>query len=72
MALQQAKNRRLFKIHSRRGRKLNIQLPKTNSKNTHLLIDSSCIKVHGDGEWKAYKHGREKKITDEKVHDSKA
>ncbi|MFN4245606.1 MAG: transposase [Brevinematia bacterium] len=53
---------------SRRGRKLNMHLPKTSSKNIHLVIERTGIRVYGDGEWKAFKHGREKKTEWIKVH----
>ncbi|MFN4246054.1 MAG: transposase [Brevinematia bacterium] len=53
---------------SRRGRKLNIQLPKASSKDVHLVIERTGIKVYGYREWKAFKHGREKKNEWIKVH----
>src|SRR5215468_4753628 len=43
---------------SRRRRQLEITLPvKDWSKSRHLVIDSTGVKVYGEGEWKVCQHG---------------
>jgi hypothetical protein len=47
-----------FSTLCRRQRTLAVQLPYRGSgRPLHLLIDSTGIKVHGEGEWHARKHG---------------
>lgn len=46
---------------SRRGRKLHVDLGVHHSEGTkeplHLVVDSTGLKLHGEGEWKVKKHG---------------
>jgi IS5 family transposase len=54
---------------SRRRRRLNITLPlKKSSGPRHLVIDSTGVKVYGEGEWKVRQHGWSKRRTWLKLH----
>ena len=54
---------------SRRRRQLTITLPvKDWSKSRHLVVDSTGIKVYGEGEWKVRQHGVGKRRTWRKLH----
>lgn len=54
---------------SRRGRKMSVRLPKrSQEKPLHLAIDSSGLKVYGEGEWQVRQHGASKRRTWRKVH----
>lgn len=54
---------------SRRGRKLNLKF-KADEKRVikHLVIDSTGLKVFGEGEWKVRTHGKSKRRTWRKLH----
>lgn len=39
-----------------------------NSEPVHLVIDSTGIKIYGEGEWKMRQHGKEKRRTWRKLH----
>lgn len=53
---------------SRRGRFLLVKLPKRKKAITDIVIDSSGIKVYGEGEWKVKKHGKGKRRKWKKIH----
>jgi IS5 family transposase len=54
---------------SRRRRLLEITLPiKDWSRSRHLVIDSTGVKVYGEGEWKVRQHGVGKRRTWRKLH----
>lgn len=54
---------------SRRRRTLKVKLPKVRGgEGIHLLVDSTGLKVYGEGEWKMRQHGKTKKRTWTKVH----
>lgn len=54
---------------SRRARRLKVKLPATSKgKPRHLVIDSSGLKVYGEGEWKVRLHGWSKRRTWRKLH----
>src|SRR5215475_15077625 len=54
---------------SRRRRQLTITLPvKDWSKSRHLVVDSTGVKVYGEGEWKVRQHGVGKRRTWPKRH----
>jgi hypothetical protein len=53
---------------SRRGHTVQIQLPKRAKGNLHLVLDSSGLKVYGEGEWKVRQHGWSKRRTWRKIH----
>lgn len=52
-------------------RQKSITMPAWQSKNTeslHVVIDSTGIKIYGEGEWKMRQHGKEKRRTWRKLH----
>jgi IS5 family transposase len=54
---------------SRRRRQLEISLPVKNLSNSlHLVVDSTGVKVYGEGEWKVRQHGIGKRRTWRKLH----
>jgi hypothetical protein len=58
-----------FSTLSRRQKTLAVNIPYRGSKGPlHLLIDSTGIKVEGDGEWNARKHGGPKRRVWHKIH----
>ena len=58
-----------FSTLSRRQKTLAVNLPHRGSQGPlHLLIDSTGIKVEGEGEWNARKHGGTKRRVWRKAH----
>ena len=58
-----------FSTLSRRQQKLAVNIPYRGSSGPlHLLIDSTGIKVEGEGEWNARKHGGPKRRVRRKIH----
>lgn len=58
-----------FSTLSRRQKTLAVKIPHRGSQGPlHLLIDSTEIKVEGEGEWNARKHGGAKRRVWRKVH----
>jgi len=54
---------------SRRRQHLTIDLPvKEGATSRHLVVDSTGIKVYGEGEWKVRQHGIRKRRTWRKLH----
>ncbi|MEL7224169.1 MAG: IS5 family transposase [Cyanobacteria bacterium J06576_12] len=54
---------------SRRAKRLNIDLSVMPAQGSrHVVIDSTGVKVYGEGEWKARKHGVSKRRTWLKLH----
>jgi hypothetical protein len=53
---------------SRRESRLPLPLPPGQRKIKHLVIDSSGLKVYGEGEWKVRTHGKDKRRTWRKLH----
>jgi hypothetical protein len=54
---------------SRRAQELKVMLPALRSgEPLHLLVDSTGVKLYGEGEWKVRKHGYSKRRTWRKVH----
>ncbi|PWV63408.1 IS5 family transposase [Plasticicumulans acidivorans] len=54
---------------SRRGRTLNVAIERRASEAPrHLLIDSTRLKVFGEGEWKVRKHGADDRCVWRKLH----
>ena len=54
---------------SRRLKRLAVKLPvKPTSDKRHVVIDSTGIKVYGEGEWKTRQHGVSKRRTWRKLH----
>lgn len=52
---------------SRRARSLELSLP-SPKKISHLVIDSTGLKLYGEGEWKVRLHGADKRRTWRKFH----
>jgi IS5 family transposase len=53
----------------RRRRSLEVELPRRQrSEPLHLVVDSTGIKVYGEGEWKVRQHGYTKRRTWRKLH----
>ena len=58
-----------FSTLSRRQKTLAVKIPYRGSQGPlHLLIDSTGIKVEGEGEWNARKHGGAKRRVWRKIH----
>lgn len=58
-----------FSTLSRRQKTLKVNIPYRGSQGPlHLLIDSTGIKVEGEGEWNARKHGGPKRRVWRKIH----
>jgi hypothetical protein len=53
---------------SRRGHTVAIRLPKQAQGPIDLVVDSSGLKVYGEGEWKVRQHGASKRRTWRKIH----
>lgn len=53
---------------SRRARSVSIPLASSNKRIKHLVIDSSGLKVYGEGEWQVRTHGKAKRRTWRKLH----
>ena len=53
---------------SRRGKTLKVKLPKKASGSLNLVLDSTGLKIYGEGEWKVRKHGYSKRRTWRKLH----
>lgn len=52
----------------KRAKDLSIELPTTASGPIHAVLDSSGLKIYGEGEWKVRKHGYSKRRTWRKLH----
>lgn len=54
---------------SRRRKNLEIELPYTaRDEGIHVVIDSTGIKIYGEGEWKVRQHGWQRRRTWRKLH----
>ena len=53
---------------SKRGKTLNVKLPRKTNGSIHLVLDSTGMKIYGEGEWKVRKHGYSKRRTWRKLH----
>jgi hypothetical protein len=53
---------------SRRGKDLAVRLPKQKKVVRHLVVDSTGLKLYGEGEWKMRKHGKSKRRIWRKIH----
>jgi hypothetical protein len=53
---------------SRRAASLDVKLPRLASGPLHLAVDSTGLKLYGEGEWKVRLHGKEKRRTWRKLH----
>jgi Transposase DDE domain len=57
-----------FSTLSRRGASVTVTLPKDEKEKVKLVVDSTGLKVYGEGEWKVRKHGWGKHRTWMKLH----
>lgn len=54
---------------SRRAKTLKVEIPRrVSNEPLHVVIDSTGLKVYGEGEWKVRQHGYSKRRTWRKVH----
>ena len=54
---------------SRRARQIKIEIPKkSRHEPIHLVVDSTGLKIYGEGEWKVRKHGKSQRRRWIKVH----
>jgi len=53
---------------SKRGKNLNVSLPKKSQGSLNIVLDSTGLKIYGEGEWKVRKHGYSKQRTWRKLH----
>jgi hypothetical protein len=53
---------------SRRAASLEVKLPRLSKGPLHLAVDSTGVKLYGEGEWKVRLHGAEKRRTWRKLH----
>jgi hypothetical protein len=53
---------------SRRAASLDVKLPRLSKGPLHLAVDSTGVKLYGEGEWKVRLHGKEKRRTWRKLH----
>ncbi len=53
---------------SKRGKDLKINLPRKTSQSLNIVMDSSGLKIYGEGEWKVRMHGVSKRRTWRKLH----
>ena len=53
---------------SKRGKALKVKLPKKASGRLNLVLDSTGLKIYGEGEWRVRKHGHSKRRTWRKLH----
>ena len=53
---------------SKRGKKLKVNLPKKTSQSLNIVMDSTGLKIYGEGEWKVRMHGVSKRRTWRKLH----
>jgi hypothetical protein len=53
---------------SRRASSLEVKLERVSKGALHLAVDSTGLKLYGEGEWKVRLHGKEKRRTWRKLH----
>jgi len=53
---------------SKRGKRLRVNLPKKASQSLNIVMDSTGLKIYGEGEWKVRMHGVSKRRTWLKLH----
>lgn len=53
---------------SKRGKNLKVNLPKKSSQRLNIVMDSTGLKIYGEGEWKVRQHGVSKRRTWRKLH----
>mgnify|MGYP000977552136 CR=1 FL=1 len=53
---------------SKRGKDLKVKLPKKSNQSINIVMDSTGLKIYGEGEWKVRMHGVSKRRTWRKLH----
>jgi hypothetical protein len=53
---------------SKRGKDLKVKLPKKTNQSLNIVMDSTGLKIYGEGEWKVRMHGVSKRRTWCKLH----
>jgi IS5 family transposase len=53
---------------NRRAKELKVQLPTSEKGPIHLVLDSTGLKVYGEGEWKVRQHGYSQRRSWRKLH----
>ena len=53
---------------SKRGKGLKVNLPKRPAQRLNIVMDSTGLKIYGEGEWKVRMHGVSKRRTWRKLH----
>ena len=53
---------------SKRGKGLKVNLPKKPAQSLNIVMDSTGLKIYGEGEWKVRMHGVSKRRTWRKLH----
>jgi len=53
---------------SKRGKALKVNLPKKANQKLNIVMDSTGLKIYGEGEWKVRQHGVSKRRTWRKLH----
>jgi hypothetical protein len=53
---------------SKRGKSFKVKLPRNSKGPINLVLDSTGLKIYGEGEWKVRKHGYSKRRTWRKLH----
>ncbi len=53
---------------SKRGKDLKVKMPKKASQSMNIVMDSTGLKIYGEGEWKVRVHGVSKRRTWRKLH----
>ena len=53
---------------SKRGKDLKVSLPKKANQKLNIVMDSTGLKIYGEGEWKVRQHGVSKRRTWRKLH----
>lgn len=53
---------------SKRAVGLKVRLPTSSQDPAHIVLDSTGLKIYGEGEWKVRKHGYSKRRTWRKLH----
>jgi hypothetical protein len=53
---------------SKRGKDLKVNMPKKTNQSLDIVMDSTGLKIYGEGEWKVRQHGVSKRRTWRKLH----
>jgi len=53
---------------SKRGKDMKVNLPKKANQKLNIVMDSTGLKIYGEGEWKVRQHGVSKRRTWRKLH----